>query len=134
MQNANKFETQFVRFEIKDGVLFVTYKKGVTITLDVAKEIVKQRKEFTAGKLFPILVNDEGLVSVDKDARDYFSNEGTDGLSAGAFVIKSVYSSFFFNFYLKITNPKVPAKTFTDEQKAAQWLQQYKFRETEKIS
>lgn len=125
-QNVQKLETHFVRFEIIQSILFVSYKNGVTITLDVAKEIVKQRKEFTGNKLYPILVKDEGLVSVEKDARDYFSNEGVEGLSAGAFVIKSVYSTFFFNFYLKITNPKVPAKMFTDEAKAIEWLQQYK--------
>lgn len=127
-QNVPVFETQFAHLEIRDGILLVTYKRGITITLAMARQMIKERLAFTQYKPYPILVKDEGLVSVDKDARDFFSNEGTEGLTAGAFVIKSVYSAFFFNFYLRITSPKVPVKMFTDEIKALEWLRQYKIK------
>jgi hypothetical protein len=78
----------YVIIEIKDGILFVTYKRGITITLDIARDLLNKRIAFTKNKLYPILVKDEGLLSVDKDARDFMSNEGTGGLSAGAFVLK----------------------------------------------
>jgi len=124
--NPSILDTQFVYLEIADGIVIVTYKKGITITLDVAKEIVRTRMEFTSNTLYPMLVLDEGVVSAEKSARDYFSNEGTKGLTAGAFVLKSVYSTFLINFYLKVTNPKVPFKIFTDKGKALEWLGQFK--------
>lgn len=121
-------ENSFVRLEIREGILFVTYKKGITLTIDKAKELIEIRKQFTANKPYPILIKDEGIITGDKATRDYLSNKGTEGLTAGAFVLKSIYSTLLFNFYLKITNPKIPSLTFTDEKKAIEWLSQYKVK------
>ncbi len=118
--------TPYIRAEIKDDILYFTYLPGVVITSDIAKEIVKERLEYVEGIKYPVLVMGEGLRSMDKQARDYFSNEGIRDILAGALLVNSVYTEFFGNFFLRITKPAIPAKIFTDEKKALEWLQQFK--------
>lgn len=126
LPGSNKWETSFAISEIKDGINFVTYKKGISVYIDDAKEMVRKRLIWTQNIAYPMLVQDEGAVSIDKQARDYMSNEGTEGITAGAFVLKSVYSTFLINFYLSVTRPKIPYRMFTDPAKALEWLEQYK--------
>lgn len=119
-------ETESIKFEMGDGILIATYKAGTNITIDIAKEVVRKRLEFTNGKSLPNLVYNGGVVSMEKAARDYFSTpEGTKGVSAGALVLSSVFSMFLGNFFLKVSKPVIPAKLFTDKQKAVEWLRQY---------
>jgi hypothetical protein len=123
---SNKWETSFAIAEIKDGILFITYKKGISVYLEDAKEMIRNRLLFTGNISYPMFVQDEGISFIAKDARDYMSNEGTQGLLAGAFLLKSVYSTFLINFYLSVTRPKIPNRMFTDKTKALEWLEQYK--------
>ncbi|HTB07671.1 MAG TPA: hypothetical protein VK806_12030 [Bacteroidia bacterium] len=123
---SNKWETPFALVEIKDGIYFCTYKKGVSITLEDAKYLIKNRKIFTQNVAYPMLILDDGISFIAKEARDYMSKEGTEDVLAGAFVLKSVYSTFLINFYLSVTRPKVPNKMFTDPAKALEWLVQFK--------
>ncbi|MBN4062187.1 MAG: STAS/SEC14 domain-containing protein [Flavobacteriales bacterium] len=120
-------DTKWVRLELKDGILLGTYKSG-PISLEGAKEIVRDRLEFTEGKAYPALINDVGLIGMERDAREYLSNEGVKGLKAGALVTNSVFSTYFANFFIRVTivKPKIPARLFTNEDKALKWLQQYK--------
>lgn len=123
------FITPYISFEIKDDVLYVIYLSGAVITLEVAKEIVKQRLEYTNRAPYPLLITGEGLRAMEKPARDYLSTEeGTLYVTAGALLVNSVYTEFFGNFYLRITKPKVPALVFTDKVKALEWLEQFKVK------
>jgi hypothetical protein len=122
---SNRWETRFAIAEIKNGMLFITYKKGISITLEDAKEMIKNRLLFTQNVSYPMLVQDEGISFIAKEARDFMSKEGTEGVIAGAFVLKSVYSTFLINFYLSVTRPKVPNRMFTDPTKALEWLEQF---------
>ena len=100
-------------------------KRGVTITLEGAKEIVRNRLAFTNNMPHRVLVIDEGAKLFSKEARDYLSKDGASGIIAGAVVIKSVYGSFLGNFFLKLTNPPFPSRLFTDEKHAQEWLEQF---------
>jgi hypothetical protein len=122
----NRWENSFAVSEIVDSINIVTYKKGIKVTLEDAKDMIRNRLKWTQNVAYPMLVLDEGIEFIAKDARDYMSNEGTQGVIAGAFVLKSVYSTFLINFYLSVTRPKVPHRMFTDRNKALEWLKQYK--------
>lgn len=123
---AKVLETENIKFEMVDNILIATYKAGINVTIDIAKEVVKKRLEFTEGKSLPNLVYNGGVVSMDKAARDFFAtSEGTQGVSAGAIILDSVFTSFLGNFFLKVSKPPIPAKLFTDEKKAIEWLRRY---------
>lgn len=121
-------DTAYVHYELQDDVLIGTYKKGLKINLDIAKEIVKTRLEFIDFKPKLTLALNQGVISMTKEARDYLADEGIQGVLAGAIVLDSPVGSFIGNFYLLVSKPKVPARIFTKKEDAIKWLS--KFRET----
>lgn len=117
-------ETPYTYFEIENGILIATYKPNIRITLKYAKEIVASRIAFTGGVPMPTLVLNQGIIKMDKDARDYLSSaRGIEGLKCAAILINSNFISLTVNFFLKVTKPKLPVQTFTDKQEALNWLQ-----------
>ena len=69
-------DTDYVRFELEDDLLIATYKKGKKITLEVAQQIVRDRMEFTEGRTVLVLLQNQGVISFDKAARDYLALQG----------------------------------------------------------
>ena len=121
------FENEYVRFEYTKGVLKGTYKDD-KVTIDIAKKIVQKRLEFTENKILPIMITEVGLKQIDKEARTYLSSEeAAEGLSASALISTSAFTRHLANFFLKIAvrRGKIPAKVFSNENEAIEWLQQY---------
>lgn len=116
----------YVTMELKDGILYFDYLRGATITLDTAKQIVGQRLEYTEGIAYPLFVTGEGLRAMDKVSRDYFAKEGVKGVLVAALVTNSVYTEFFGNMFLRITQTSIPSKLFTNKEEALHWLEQFK--------
>lgn len=124
---AKSLDTLYVRYELQDDLLIGTYKKGLKINLEMAKEIVKTRLEFTDHRPVVVLVLNQGVVSMDKKARDFLSSdEGVRGCIAGAIVLDSPVGSFLGNFFLSVSKPKIPARTFSKKEAALKWLQQFR--------
>lgn len=126
--SINKEETEFssIYFSIKNGILYSTYKEG-TIDITKAKEIVKDRQDYTEGKSYPTLVITTNKLEIDKEARAYFkTKESGSGLKAVAMISTNSYSLIIMNFMLRLYTPaKMPIKLFTDEDKAIKWLTPY---------
>ena len=117
---------KYVNLEMYGNILIGTYKKGLKITLPIAKEIVIMRLIFTNNTDLPALILNQGVISMDKEARDFLSSkEGIKGLKAGAIVLDSPFSSFLGNFFIKISKPKIPAKIFSNKEDALKWLEKY---------
>ena len=116
---------EVLKLEIKNGILIGTY---LTPSINIQKAIlaVQLRKEYTNGQDFPSLIRNVEVVSIDKEARDFFSSsEGIIGLKSGALIVNSIFQATLFNFFLKVSSPKLPTKVFTDEKKALKWLEQF---------
>ena len=127
MKATRIFENEFMKLEEKNGIVFGTYKTG-PITLELAKKVVINRLEFTNNTDVPLLVTEEGLRGIEREARNYLSSEeGMKGILAGAIVTRSVFSSHLANFFMKIAyfRAKVPAKMFASEKEAVEWLQSF---------
>lgn len=121
-----RLETDYIDFEIDNGILLATYKPAV-LTVEVAKEVVMRRKEFCSSKSFPHLVMDYGVAKIDKQARDFFSSDiGTEGVAAAAILTDSSFKMALANFFLKVSKPKIPARLFTSKTEAIEWLQQFR--------
>ncbi|MDX2188515.1 MAG: hypothetical protein SFY32_01515 [Bacteroidota bacterium] len=125
----SKLENDYVRLELIDGILHVTFKKNAYITLQIAKEIVNQRLIFMGSNNLPSLGKDEGLKGMDKEARDYLSSEeGIKQLKASALIVSSVFNKLLANFFIKVNfiSLKIPVRVFTEENEALQWLEGFK--------
>ena len=119
-------DTPYVYYEVKDNILIATYKKGNRINLDIAKKIVEDRLKFTGNKSMAVLVYNHGVLSMDKEARDYLSSAaGSQGLKAGAIILDSAFTSMLGNFFLSVSKPVIPAKLFTNVSQAIKWLQKF---------
>lgn len=117
-------ESEFYRMKLEDGVLYLTYLDG-PITIEIAKEIVQNRLEITQNKPCLLLIDDMGLRSVDREAREYFaSDEGIEGVMASAFVVSSAFAKYLATFFLKISviKARFPAQVFSTHQDAKKWL------------
>ena len=122
-------DTQFAHLELQDDLLIAHYKKGIRISLDIAKQIVKTRLNFTGSKPVLGLIYNEGVKKIDKDARDYLtSEEGTFGITAVAYVLNNPFpfSSFFANFFVSISKTNLPVRIFSSEKPALKWLAQFR--------
>ena len=121
-----ELSTPYVHFVLSENLLIVTYKKGLQIDLDIAREVVRSRYLFTSKKTVPVLILNGGVVSMTKEAREYLaSGEGTTGIRAAAIVLKSVFGSFLGNFFLSVNKPEMPVKIFTRRDAAVRWLSKY---------
>lgn len=121
-----KIDTPFVLYEIRDNILIATYKKGVKIDLDIARKIVSDRRTVMGNKSMPVMVLNQGVISMDKEARDYLSSpDANKGLIAGAIISDSVFTSILSNFFLSVSKPNIPAKMFTSQEQAMKWLQKF---------
>lgn len=121
------YTSEFYNFHFEDEVLRLTYVKG-PISLEIAKQVVQKRLELTQNEDVLLLVDDEGLKSIDRDARDYLSSDaGIAGIKAAALLSSSYFSRHLANFFLKISvnKPKIPARVFSDEEEAKVWLKQF---------
>ena len=118
-----QFENNQIRMVIEDGILYATYKAGLKMTIDDAKNIVNERLKILEGKSLPVLIIDSGVVSMDKSARDFLSSdEGILGLKAAAIIENSLFSKMLINFFLRLTNPKIQVKAFSNQDDALNWL------------
>lgn len=124
---TNKHIGAHVDLEMAKGVLIAKYKSGPKIDIEAARLILQERLDFTDGKSIPVLVIDAGLVSMDKQARDYLSSEvGIQGITASAIISNSKVNSMLVNFVLLISRPNLPVKMFTNYNEAITWLDTFK--------
>ncbi len=126
--SSTSYQNELYKIEFKEGILFVTYISG-PITLDVAKNLVLQRTKLTNNQPCPVLVNSVHVNEIDLNARSFLaSEEGVKGLTAGAIVTNSIFTKHLANFFMNISfsKSKMPARVFSDEKDAIEWLNQFK--------
>lgn len=124
MSVSRVFENHQIRMEVKDGVLHAHYKAGLKLNLEDAKSLVREREQLCEGKEYPFIIYDGGVVSMDRDARIYFSSyEGTKGISLAAFIETSVFSKMLINFFLNLTKPNVKSRAFNNIEEAMNWIE-----------
>jgi hypothetical protein len=116
---------KYMTYEIRDGILYSVFIKNVLIDMPAAEIIVNERLELCNGKNYPTLFEYDNFEYADKEVRNYMNTEGIRGMSAGAIVTKSLTVKTFFNFYVAVSKPAIPAKVFTDREKAIAWLSQF---------
>ncbi len=121
-----ELDTPYVHLRIKDNILVGTYKGNLRIDLLIAKEIVRTRLSFTGGRKLPALIISQGVISMDKPARDYLaSDEAIKDLLAAAIFVDTSFSALLGNFFLKVNKTKMPVKVFHNIGRAEKWLAKY---------
>jgi hypothetical protein len=120
-------ETPYVRLELLDnGILVATYKRRMLVTLEMAREIVQTRLDFTGREPRPVLVINQGVVEMDKAAREYVSSgDGLAGIKASAIIVDQLATLIIVGFILTKEQPAIPVRTYMRRNKAMEWLTTY---------
>ncbi len=121
-------ENNFYEIWCEDGIVFTVYKKDTVLSLEVSKQSVLDRLKVSDNRPMPFCCDIRNVVTTDTKARKYMaSREAVEYITAGAFLIDNEIMRLAGNIFIKIDKPLVPAKLFTDRDKAITWLQQFKF-------
>lgn len=116
------YDDAFSTMWIEEGIGFQVYKPNVTITLDVAKNMVKKRVESFNGVARPVLVDVRNLGHIQWPAKKYFaSREASRLITAGAVLTDNTFVKVIVNLFLRNVG-HFPAKAFSDRDEALQWL------------
>jgi len=130
MEKRDYKEYKTVSFwkEKEDDIIFFKYSPQLEMSIDIAKEIVQSRLEYTNGKPSYTLIDFTNVQIVTKEARDYMNDPegGLKGILGGAFLSNNLVTTLFINLYLKINKPSIPAKFFTKKDEAIHWLNDLK--------
>ena len=120
-------DTPYVYYELQGDLLVVTYKKDLKVNPEMAKEIIRERHQFTDNKPVVLLVYNQGVVRMDKKAREYLSSgDGVEGIIAAGIVVGSPFTSFMANFFVSVNKPKMPVRVFSNSEDALTWLQKFR--------
>lgn len=121
--NKETLTTKYCTFKIKEGVLIAIYHQSIKIDLDIAKEIVQIRLNYQGNIILPCIIEITGILSITRDAREYFSNEGCKHISCMGLLSTTTLGKLLGNFYLHFNTPLIPTKFFTEKKELINWLQ-----------
>ena len=123
-----ELKTEYVHLILEDGILIGQYAKDLHITKDIAEKCVKCRLSFIEGESYPTLADITQIAGIRKDGREYLSSDiAIQGVTAGAVLVNSPFSTFIGNFFLKITfTNTIPTQLFSSRASAIKWLQKFK--------
>lgn len=121
-------ENDFCWMRVSNGILFVKFKPGLVINVEIAKQMYYDRLKFSNGISRPLLLDGRNFVSMDRATMKYYkTKEVTQCITAAAFLTGNALTSLAGNLFLTLEKPLIPTKLFTDEKKAVEWLEKYKF-------
>lgn len=116
--------------EMINEIAYIKFNETIKVELKDAMTMVKMRKEVTNNTPRFVIMDGTNITNVSKEARDYFASEdATDGIIAGAFLVDSPLTRILGNFFLKISKPDRPSRLFTNKKDAIEWLSSIKITE-----
>lgn len=107
-----------------DGILF-SYSKNPKRTVKNITENIALVKSITNNKVIPLLIYLSDSPVPDKATRTFAAEQLPNVYKAMAMVSKPGLSKFIMNILFRLKPPAIPMKSFTDDQKAREWLIQF---------
>lgn len=115
-----------IDFDLVNGVLHATYRKGVIIDEAAARSIVHARKRFMGALHCPVILFIDGIEKITAGARRYLSSdEAIEGLEAVAMVSRSTLQYVLGNFLLQVNKARIPVRIFHQQSRAEKWIRQF---------
>ncbi len=111
--------------EIENGILISRHFEQMT--LEMAQYYYKEMMEMISGKRLPLLTDFRKLKQFRKEVRGYFSQKESSGnVPALALLIETNTQELVGNIFIHYYRLKTPARIFTCEKEALEWLGQFK--------
>jgi hypothetical protein len=110
-----------------DGIIKVTFNENITIDIPEQNRLTANYLLIGNGAKFPFLFDAKDNVVFTKEARENsIRNENDFPSIATAVIVKSLSYRIVANFYMKVNKPKIPFKSFKNEEEAVKWLLEIK--------
>ncbi|GGZ49082.1 DUF7793 family protein [Mesonia mobilis] len=122
----NSWESEYVKFDIKDGIIYCKYKAFQTFNLKIAQQVVEDRLYFQGERVLPAFCDIRKMVFPDEQARHYLAIHGSLGLKAVAYFISKDSERSLIQFFIKVNKPLIPTKVFSEQDEALDFLKLYK--------
>ena len=108
---------------LENEIVYAKVNEGAEQSLEHARENLKAIYKTAGNKIAPVLIDIRYAKSISAEARAHYAGEeGARVQAACALLIDNPISKVIGNFFLKLNNPPMPTKLFTNEDKALDWL------------
>lgn len=125
MSETNNVVVDYIK-RIDNSIVIVAFKDNVTIDLDQIKDTYAKLFEITGDDIHKKLIITGKNTQITKEARLYGMNESkriSKKVDAEAIVVHSLYQKMVINFYNRFIENNLLVKSFTDVEKAKDWLE-----------
>jgi hypothetical protein len=125
--NTKQILTESQKISIEDSGVIVCVNLNIKRhTLAHAKQNLEAIRSLAGGVKRPVLIDIRETLSIDADARKYYSSvDYAEVQSAAALIIGSSLTRMIANFFMGLNKPLFPTKMFTDEAQAYKWLEEF---------
>ena len=115
--------------EAGSDIVFIEYAKNLKVDLDIAKELVANRLDFTCSKKQYFIIDFSNINYFSHEAKVYMqsSEGGSENILAAAFIASNMVSTLLANVFVRKIKD-VPAKFFSNKQVAVQWITDLKIK------
>jgi len=113
----NRVEKIWLR---EDGIVQIFVKPGAVYTLTEAKQTLAGIDRISNGKLCPVLVDFRNIKTMERAAREELA--ACQGVTSAALLTDSALSQMIGNAIITFSKPTLPARIFTSEAEAIEWL------------
>ena len=104
----------------EDGIVQNVVDPGAEYTLADATEVLAGIDKVSKGQRRPLLVDSRNIKSMDRNARQEVAT--FEGITSIAILIDSAVSRMIGNVFLTTNKRSFPARLFTSEAEAIEWL------------
>ena len=110
-----------------DGILVVRIRRDAVQRLADARENLAGAVAETQGRRRPLLVDISTSQPLDAESRHLYSGQTLEaGFTALALLVEgNPLGVMMGNVYFRVARPGIPARLFTDEAAAIEWLKSY---------
>ena len=112
--------------EPEGDIIYVEYIKNLKVDLDVAKELVANRLDFTENKPYYLIIDFSNIKQITAEAKTYLQNPNTGlkNILAAAFIASNQVSALIANIFVK--TPNIISKFFSQKKEALLWIKELK--------
>lgn len=126
----NDSDNQLIEGEIADYLLtdngiLISYSKSVLRTVENISANVELVKKITGNKKVPLLIYLKNSPVPDKETRKFSTEQLPQIYTAMAMVSKPGLAQLIMKILFKFQIPPIPMKSFTDDEKAMEWLKKF---------
>lgn len=121
-----EYEDDRLKIKLDESkVLYVSFKKNTSLTLETVKKFVTGRAKVTDGINYPVLNDMRNIKSSDEDAIKFLAGVASEN-TITAVITKNHFERLVGNFIMAVSKPRLPIRLFKNEDEALIWLNNLK--------